>query len=141
MTDPIEGLFAPSAFPLSCLGGAGRDEAQAQARPGHPGPGADEGFFEVHAENYMGAGGPPHRMLAQIRADYPVSLHSICMSIGGNGRARSVLLIMTGIVELTVPDGWPVHITWVAMVLALMAWGPGRLSIDHAIPLIGSRRL
>ena len=22
------------------------------------------GFFEVHAENYMGAGGPPHRRLA-----------------------------------------------------------------------------
>jgi uncharacterized protein len=42
-----------------------------------------EGFFEVHAENYMGAGGPPHRMLAQIRADYPVSLHGVCMSIGG----------------------------------------------------------
>ncbi|PAM96868.1 hypothetical protein CJI59_38325, partial [Streptomyces sp. Alain-F2R5] len=21
----------------------------------------DIGFFEVHAENYMGAGGPPHR--------------------------------------------------------------------------------
>jgi uncharacterized protein len=45
--------------------------------------GRQEGFFEVHAENYMGAGGPPHRMLAQIRADYPVSLHGVCMSIGG----------------------------------------------------------
>jgi putative oxidoreductase len=43
------------------------------------------------------------------------------------------LLFMTGIVELTVPDGWPVHITWAAMALAIMAWGPGRLSIDHAL--------
>ncbi len=42
-----------------------------------------EGFFEVHAENYMGTGGPPHRMLAHIRADYPVSLHGVSMSIGG----------------------------------------------------------
>lgn len=41
------------------------------------------GFFEIHAENYMGAGGPPHRMLGAIRADYPVSLHGVCMSIGG----------------------------------------------------------
>ncbi|HEY0295558.1 MAG TPA: DUF692 domain-containing protein [Bordetella sp.] len=41
------------------------------------------GFFEVHAENYMGAGGPPHRMLAAIRERYPVSLHGVCMSIGG----------------------------------------------------------
>ena len=43
------------------------------------------------------------------------------------------LLFMTCIVELTVPDGWPIHITWAAMALAIMAWGPGRLSIDHAL--------
>lgn len=40
-------------------------------------------FFEVHAENYMGAGGPPHHALSRIRNDYPVSLHGVCMSIGG----------------------------------------------------------
>jgi uncharacterized protein len=40
------------------------------------------GFFEVHAENYMGAGGPPHRALESIRREYPVSLHGVCMSIG-----------------------------------------------------------
>jgi uncharacterized protein (UPF0276 family) len=40
-------------------------------------------FFEVHAENYMGAGGPPHAALNRIRHDYPVSLHGVCMSIGG----------------------------------------------------------
>jgi putative oxidoreductase len=43
------------------------------------------------------------------------------------------LLVMTCIVELTVPDGWPIHITWVAMALGIMAWGPGRLSIDHVL--------
>jgi uncharacterized protein (UPF0276 family) len=47
--------------------------------------GKHEAFFEVHAENYMGAGGPPHRVLEQIRSDYPVSLHGVCMSIGGPG--------------------------------------------------------
>ena len=41
------------------------------------------------------------------------------------------LLFMTVIVELTVPDGWPVHITWAAMALGIMAWGPGRVSVDH----------
>jgi uncharacterized protein len=25
------------------------------------------GFFEIHAENYLGAGGPPHRRLEAIR--------------------------------------------------------------------------
>jgi uncharacterized protein len=40
------------------------------------------GFFEVHAENYMGAGGPPHRYLTAIRALYPLSLHGVGLSIG-----------------------------------------------------------
>ena len=43
------------------------------------------------------------------------------------------LLFMTVIVELTVPDGWPVHITWAAMALGIMAWGPGRISLDHLV--------
>ncbi|MDD7911844.1 DUF692 domain-containing protein [Pseudovibrio exalbescens] len=41
------------------------------------------GFFEVHAENYMGAGGPPHAYLEAIRARYPISLHGVGLSIGG----------------------------------------------------------
>jgi uncharacterized protein len=45
--------------------------------------GVEHGFFEVHAENYMGAGGPPHRMLTAIRERHPISLHGVCMSIGG----------------------------------------------------------
>jgi putative oxidoreductase len=41
------------------------------------------------------------------------------------------LLFMTLIVELTVPDGWPIHLTWAAMAFGIMAWGPGRISVDH----------
>jgi len=43
------------------------------------------------------------------------------------------LLVMTLVVELTVPDGWPIHVTWAAMALGVMAWGPGRVSLDHLI--------
>ena len=43
------------------------------------------------------------------------------------------LLVMTLVVELTVPDGWPIHVTWAAMALGVMAWGPGRISLDHLI--------
>ncbi|MGO8800898.1 MAG: DUF692 domain-containing protein [Roseiarcus sp.] len=43
------------------------------------------GFFEIHAENYMGAGGPPHRRLEAIRALYPLSLHGVGLSIGSPG--------------------------------------------------------
>ncbi len=42
-------------------------------------------------------------------------------------------LLMTLIVQLTVPDGWPLHLTWAAMALGIMAWGPGRISLDHWI--------
>jgi uncharacterized protein (UPF0276 family) len=44
------------------------------------------GFFEVHAENYMGAGGPPHRQLTALRQDYALSLHGVGLSIGGPDR-------------------------------------------------------
>ncbi|UWU25314.1 DUF692 domain-containing protein (plasmid) [Rhizobium sp. CB3060] len=42
-----------------------------------------QGFFEIHAENYMGAGGPPHHALELVRRDHPISLHGVCMSLGG----------------------------------------------------------
>lgn len=43
----------------------------------------DVGFFEVHAENYMGAGGPPHAQLERLRSDNPISVHGVGLSIGG----------------------------------------------------------
>ncbi|MBS1166069.1 MAG: hypothetical protein H6R00_2094 [Proteobacteria bacterium] len=43
------------------------------------------------------------------------------------------LLLITMVVELTVPDGWPIHITWAATALAVMRHGPGRISLDHLI--------
>ena len=44
---------------------------------------ASVGFFEVHAENYMGEGGLPHRQLTAIRERYALSLHGVGLSIGG----------------------------------------------------------
>jgi uncharacterized protein len=43
----------------------------------------DVGFFEVHSENYFGAGGQPLSMLERVRDDYPVSLHGVGLSLGG----------------------------------------------------------
>ncbi|MCZ7595303.1 MAG: DUF692 domain-containing protein [Hyphomicrobium sp.] len=43
----------------------------------------DIGWFEVHPENYMGAGGWPHHVLERVRARYPLSLHGVGLSIGG----------------------------------------------------------
>ncbi|MQW89291.1 DoxX family membrane protein [Sinorhizobium saheli] len=40
------------------------------------------------------------------------------------------LLAMTIVIQLTVPDGWPIHLSWAAMALAVVAWGAGKLSLD-----------
>ncbi len=45
----------------------------------------DIGWFEVHAENFMGAGGAPHRYLTAIRERYPLSVHGVGLSIGAAG--------------------------------------------------------
>jgi len=45
----------------------------------------DLGWFEIHAENYMEAGGPPHHFLGAIRDRYPISVHGVGLSIGTAG--------------------------------------------------------
>jgi putative oxidoreductase len=48
------------------------------------------------------------------------------------------LLVMTGVIQLVVPEGWAnFHLPWAALALAIIALGPGGLSLDH---LIGSLR-
>lgn len=41
-------------------------------------------WFEVHSENYFAAGGPLHAALERIRADYPISLHGVGLSLGSS---------------------------------------------------------
>ncbi|SMF97628.1 hypothetical protein SAMN02949497_0198 [Methylomagnum ishizawai] len=40
------------------------------------------GWLEVHSENYFGGGGPPLASLERFRADYPISLHGVGLSLG-----------------------------------------------------------
>ncbi len=75
--------------------------------------GKPNGFFEVHAENYMGAGGPPHRALEAIRRDNPVSLHGVCMSIGGpQPLDRTHLKRFRSLVERHEPALVSEHLAW-----------------------------
>lgn len=49
----------------------------------------------------------------------------------GTRFAAAGILVMTGIIQLTVPDGWAnFHLPWAAMALALVVYGPGRTSLD-----------
>jgi uncharacterized protein (UPF0276 family) len=72
-----------SRFPAHPVAGMAGASLKHEHLPSIMADDAERGFFEVHAENYMGAGGPPHDALTRIRRDYPVSLHGVCMSIGG----------------------------------------------------------
>jgi uncharacterized protein len=72
-----------------------------------------DSFFEVHAENYMGAGGPPHHALERLRRDYPVSLHGVCMSIGGpRALDRAHLQRFRALVERYEPALVSEHLAW-----------------------------
>ncbi|NKN36057.1 DoxX family protein [Agrobacterium sp. a22-2] len=45
------------------------------------------------------------------------------------------LLLMTVVIQLTIPDGWAnFHLPWAAMALALMVFGSGRIAIDPLVP-------
>src|SRR5437660_2546372 len=50
------------------------------------------GFFEVHAENYMGAGGPAHAQLRFLREHYALSVHGVGLNFGSSEPIDRVLL-------------------------------------------------
>jgi hypothetical protein len=71
------------------------------------------GFFEVHAENYMGAGGPPHRRLDAIREHYPLSLHGVGLSIGSPGPLdRAHLARLAAVARRFEPALVSEHLAW-----------------------------
>lgn len=73
----------------------------------------DLGWFEIHAENYMGAGGPPHRYLTAIRERYPLSLHGVGLSIGAAGPLdRDHLQRLKHLVKRYEPGLFSEHLAW-----------------------------
>ena len=51
------------------------------------------------------------------------------------------LLIMTGVIQLTYPEGWAnYHLYWAALCLAIMALGAGALSCDRLIGKLAPRQ-
>jgi len=109
VTRVTDGLRFP-AFPVTGLAGT---SFKPEHLPAILAEGPQDGFFEVHAENYMGAGGPPHAALARIRQDHPLSLHGVCMSIGGpQPLDRSHLARFAALVERYQPALVSEHLAW-----------------------------
>lgn len=75
--------------------------------------GTQIGFLEIHAENYMGAGGAPHAMLERLRADHPLSIHGVGLSIGGAGPLdRDHLARLRRLVDRYQPESFSEHLAW-----------------------------
>lgn len=73
----------------------------------------DIGWFEVHPENYMLEGGPPLRYLEAVRADYPLSLHGVGMSLGScEPPPRDDLDRLKRLVERFEPFVVSEHLSW-----------------------------
>lgn len=71
------------------------------------------GFFEIHAENYMVAGGPFHHYLERIRADYPLSIHGVGLSIGGAGPLDEAHLDrLAALLDRYQPESFSEHLAW-----------------------------
>ncbi len=70
-------------------------------------------FFEIHAENYMGAGGPPHHLLHRICEDYPLSIHGVGLSIGGaDVLDRGHLKRLKTLIDTYRPALFSEHLAW-----------------------------
>lgn len=72
-------------------------------------------FLEVHAENYMGAGGPPHRYLTALAESYPLSFHGVGLSLGGTDPLRRAHLARwRELVDRYQPALVSEHVAWSA---------------------------
>lgn len=71
------------------------------------------GFFEVHAENYMGAGGPPHAQLTRLREDYALSIHGVGLSIGSMQSLDTAHLArLKMLCDRYEPESFSEHLAW-----------------------------
>ena len=83
-------------------------------------------WLEVHAENYMG-GGPALRALDRIRADYPVSLHGVGLSLGtADGLDTRHLDRLRRLIERVEPAAVSEHLAWSIS---------GGAYLNHLLPL------
>ena len=75
-----------------------------------PGP---LGWLEVHAENYMGQGGRPIAQLRHLSEQFPISVHGVGLSIGGEGDLDPEHLArLKHLVDWLNPASFSEHLAW-----------------------------
>lgn len=74
------------------------------------------GWLEVHSENYFGDGGQPLYFLERLRADYPLSLHGVGLSLGSaDGLDRTHLQRLKSLARRFEPGLVSEHVCWSAI--------------------------
>ena len=73
----------------------------------------DVDFVEVISENFMVDGGRPRQLLRDVRADYPVALHGVSLSIGSaDGLDGAYLARLRALVDEIEPLFVSDHLSW-----------------------------
>ena len=92
-----------------------------------------EETFYLFREDYKVPLLPPD--LAAYLATISEHVFPILLVIGFVTRLSALgLLCMTLVIQIfVVPGGWPEHLLWFALLLLIVARGPGAISLDHLI--------
>ncbi len=70
-------------------------------------------WLEIHAENYMGAGGRPIAQLRALAAHFPISVHGVGLSIGGERPLdRDHLARIAALCAWLNPASFSEHLAW-----------------------------
>ncbi len=70
-------------------------------------------WLEIHAENYMGAGGRPLAQLRHLAERFPISVHGVGLSIGGEGALdRDHLARLARLCDWLDPASFSEHLAW-----------------------------
>ncbi len=70
-------------------------------------------WLEIHAENYMGDGGRPLAQLRHLSEQFPISVHGVGLSIGGEGPLDADHLArLKHLVDWLNPASFSEHLAW-----------------------------
>ncbi|HMA12914.1 MAG TPA: DUF692 domain-containing protein [Steroidobacteraceae bacterium] len=88
-------------------------------------------FLEIHAENYLHAGGPAHRWLERLRRDHALSIHGVGLSLGGPvAPSQEDLAARRALLDRYDAGGFSEHLAWSGL--------PGQF-LNDLLPLAYSR--
>jgi putative oxidoreductase len=95
----------------------------------------NETAFELFRSEYALPLVPPEA--AAYAATYSEHLFPLLLVFGLFTRlSATALLVMTLVIQVFVyPDAWPTHLSWAGLLLPLIAFGGGKLSLDRVVKL------